>query len=62
MKTAVVEFLTPDTASKDAKKEYSQEEIFDMSMSNVTNNASWSFSDVLISAPVTMTHILKTRK
>lgn len=33
-----------------------------MSMSNVINNASWKQSDVLISAPVTMTHILKTKK
>jgi hypothetical protein len=66
MKTSIVEFLTPDknpdTNSTNKTKEYSSEEIFDISMSNVANNASWNLTDVLLSTPMTLNHILKKRQ
>ena len=64
MKTPIVEFLTPDKGngkSENEGKEYTAEELFDISMSNVINNASWGLSDVLIGSPLTMAHVLKDR-
>lgn len=62
IKSPIVEFLTPDKNS-DTKnvdnKEYTQEEIFDISMANVCNNASWALSDVLVATPMTLAHVLK---
>ena len=31
-------------------------------MANVINNASWSLTDVLISTPMTLSHVLKARQ
>lgn len=32
-----------------------------MSMNNVINNASWKITDILISTPIVMCHILETK-
>jgi len=66
MKSPIVEFLTPEqkpenTKGEEQQKEYTEEEIFDISMANVINNASWSLTDVLISTPMTLSHVLKAR-
>lgn len=67
MKSPIVEFLTPEqkpenTKGEEQQKEYTEEEIFDISMANVINNASWSLTDVLISTPMTLSHVLKARQ
>jgi len=66
MKSPIVEFLTPEQKPEGSKgeeqKEYTEEEIFDISMANVINNASWSLTDVLISTPMTLSHVLKARQ
>jgi superfamily II DNA/RNA helicase len=66
MKSPIVEFLTPEQKPEGAKgeeqKEYTEEEIFDISMANVINNASWSLTDVLITTPMTLSHVLKARQ
>jgi hypothetical protein len=59
MKSPIVEFITPD--AKKGDKEYSDDELFNISLNNVINNASWSLSDVIISTPVVMSHILETK-
>ena len=61
MKSAIVEYLTPNK-SEDSARELSPEEIFDMSMANVINNASWRLSDVIVANPITLGHILKSRQ
>jgi hypothetical protein len=59
MKTSIVEHLTPDKNPE--TKNYEKEELFNISMSNVANNASWRFTDVLLSTPMTLHHILKMK-
>ena len=64
MKTPIVEFITLDSGSAKSEnegKDYSPEDLFDISMSNVINNASWNLSDILIGSPMTMAHVLKDR-
>ena len=56
MKTPIVEFLTPDP--KKGEKEITEDEMFDMSLTNVMNNASWGLTDVIFSTPVIMNYIL----
>jgi len=63
MKTPIVEFITPEKATDDKKTtEYSDEDLFDISIANVINNASWDISDVLFGTPVTLAHILQKRE
>jgi hypothetical protein len=59
MKSAIVEFLTPD--AKKGEKEYNDDELFNISLNNVINNASWNLSDVIFSTPVVISHILDTK-
>jgi hypothetical protein len=59
MKSPIVEFLT--TVAKKDEKEYSENEIFNMSLANVINNASWSQSDILFSTPVWLRHIIEKK-
>ena len=63
MKSPIVEFITPDK-NVDNKKaaEYTDEDLFDISIANVINNASWNISDVLFGTPVTLAHILQKRE
>ena len=56
MKTPIVEFLTPDPKKGD--KEITEDEMFDISLTNVMNNASWNLTDVIFSTPVIMNYIL----
>jgi hypothetical protein len=56
MKSPIVEFLTTD--AKKGEKEYSEDDLIEMSLANVINNASWSQSDIMFSAPVVMCHII----
>ena len=57
MKSPIVEFITPE--SKNGAKEYTEDELFNISLSNVINNASWTISDAIFSTPVVMSHILE---
>ena len=59
MKSPIVEFLTPDT--KKGEKEMTEDEMFNISLANVINNASWKLSDILYSTPVVMSHILDSK-
>ena len=63
LKTPIVEFITPEAPKDDKKpeKEYTESELFEISMSNVINNSSWKTSDVLITSPLTLNHTLKRR-
>ena len=61
MKSPIVEFITPEKNDKSGKKkvsEYTDEDLFDISIANVINNASWKLSDVLLATPITLTHVL----
>jgi hypothetical protein len=59
MKSPIVEFITPEkNDKKKAVSEYTDEDLFDISIANVINNASWSLSDVLLTTPITLTHVL----
>ena len=60
MKSPIVEFITPDL--KKGEREYSDDELFNISLYNVINNASWKISDILFSTPVVMSHILDTKQ
>lgn len=39
MKSPIVEFITPDV--KKGEREYTDDELFNISLANVINNASW---------------------
>ena len=61
MNTPVVEYITPDkmAAQKEDYDEDAQEKkMFNISLTNGENNASWDLSDVMISTPVTLSHII----
>ena len=60
MKSPIVEFITPDKAKEE--KEMSEGEMFEISMKNVLNNASWRLTDILLATPVVMTHILEKKE
>jgi hypothetical protein len=66
MKSPIVEFITPDKDTQGgknkAKQEYSDEDLFDISIANVINNSSWKLSDVLLATPVTLAHVLQKRE
>ena len=65
MKSPIVEFITPEKTDKAGKKkvsEYTDEDLFDISIANVINNASWKLSDVLLATPITLTHVLQKRE
>ena len=59
MKSPIVEFITPD--ARKGEKEYSDDELFNISLANVINNASWNLSDIIFSTPVVMSHILESK-
>lgn len=59
MKSPIVEFITPDI--KKGEREYSDDELFNISLYNVINNASWKISDILFSTPIVMSHILDSK-
>ncbi len=59
MKSPIVEYITPDL--KKGEKEYSDDELFNMSLSNVINNSSWQLSDILFTTPVVISHILDSK-
>lgn len=60
MKSPIVEFITPDRRKGD--REYSDDELFNISLANVINNASWQLSDIIFSTPAIMSHILESKK
>lgn len=60
MKSPIVEFITPDV--KKGEREYSDDELFNISLANVINNASWNITDVLFSTPVVMSHIIDSKQ
>lgn len=60
MKTPVVEFITPDKTK--GEKDLNEEEMFAISLKNVVNNASWKITDMLLTTPVVMTHILNSKE
>jgi hypothetical protein len=65
MKTPVVEHITPEGDQKkksESEKKERESELFEISLANVINNASWSISDVLMSTPVTLAHVLQRKE
>ena len=56
MKSPIVEYITPDL--KKGEKEFTDDELFNMSLSNVINNSSWQLTDILFTTPVVISHIL----
>lgn len=59
MKSPIVEYITPDL--KKGEKEFSDDELFNMSLSNVINNSSWQLTDILFTTPVVISHILESK-
>lgn len=60
MKSPIVEWITPGADKKD-EKIYSDDELFNISLSNVINNSSWKLTDVILSTPLVMSHILDSK-
>ena len=60
MKSPIVEWITPSADKKD-EKHYSDDELFNLSLSNVINNSSWKLTDVILSTPLVMSHILNSK-
>ncbi len=59
MKSPIVEYITPDL--KKGEKEFTDDELFNMSLSNVINNSSWQLTDILFTTPVVISHILESK-
>jgi len=59
MNSSVVEFITPDKSQEDDKA--AGEKMFNISLTNIQNNASWDLSDILLSTPTTLNHTIGTR-
>lgn len=60
MKTPIVEHLTPEDGKK--QPEEKEADLFEISLTNVINNASWSLSDIIMATPVTLAHVLQRRE
>lgn len=60
MKSPIVEFLTPDQ-SKEGNI-YTEDELFDMGMINVINNASWKSTDIILATPTVLCHIIEIKE
>lgn len=64
MNSPVVEFITPDksTAAREQEDEKSlSEKMFNISLTNLENNASWDLCDVIMSTPTTLSHTINKR-
>lgn len=63
MKTPIVEHITPEDDKKTTEQQRQDKEadLFEISLTNVINNASWSMSDVIMATPVTLAHVLQRR-
>lgn len=62
MNSPIVEYITPDKSPSEKKEqEKDDKKLFNISLANVANNASWDLCDVLMSTPVTLAHILQKR-
>ena len=65
MNSPIVEHITPDQSMKDEDEEdkvAKQKKLFHISLSNVANNCTWEHCDVLLSMPITLSHILDKRE
>jgi hypothetical protein len=60
MKTPIVEHITPEEDKKTVEQEKGDREadLFEISLTNVINNANWSMSDIIMATPVTLAHVL----
>ena len=64
MNSPIVEHITPEKKSGNQNEEDEadqREKLFNFSLTNVRNNASWDLSDVIMSPPNTLSHVLKKR-
>ena len=59
MKSPIVELITQ---KDETKKKVSENEMFDISMTNVINNASWRHTDVLVTSPFILKYLLDKSK
>ena len=59
MKSPIVEFLTPDTAK--GEKQMTDDELFNISLSNVINGTTWEKTDILYLTPIVLSHILENK-
>lgn len=65
MKTPIVEHLTPEGEehkTSEQQKEEKEADLFEISLTNVINNANWSMSDIIMATPVTLAHVLQRRE
>ena len=63
MNSPVVEFITPEkNQQREQEDERAQsEKMFNISLTNIQNNASWHLSDVILSTPTTLSHTISKR-
>lgn len=54
--------MTPEKNQDSKTEEYTDSELFEISMANVTNNAHWDLCDVIISTPMVASYVLKRKK
>lgn len=59
MKTPIVEHITPEDDKQPSQEK--EADLFEISLANVINNASWAMSDVIMATPVTLAHVMQRR-
>ena len=64
MNSPVVEFITPEKTAQPREQEdphAQSEKMFNISLTNIQNNASWDLSDIILSTPTTLSHTISKR-
>lgn len=64
MNSPVVEFITPEKTTQQRDEQFDRdqsEKMFNISLTNIQNNASWDLSDIILSTPTTLSHTISKR-
>ena len=63
MNSPVVEFITPEKTTQRQQEDERdhKEKMFNISLTNIQNNASWDLSDIILSTPTTLSHTINKR-
>ena len=63
MNSSIVEFITPEKtqSNKEEDEKAARDKMFNISLTNIQNNASWDLSDIIVSTPTTLSHTIGKR-
>ena len=65
MNSPVVEFITPEKSQHPREQpedpHAQSEKMFNISLTNIQNNAAWELSDIILSTPTTLSHTISKR-